>query len=900
MALARSFETQQTQVVLSADGAPTSPSARLPTSDGSNGAFTPQPKYPDRAFVVAVPPLVVVYLAAELAKELNGSAQPRRAQTEQLEKELLAQLRRVPGVTEAHYESIKSKLGEAVKGGATAFAGFVSWLKGELMGPTLGQRDQPPSSAQPVPATPLPPRAVSPAAAPAVDPAVAKTQRLFASTLNEAGSLNQRLVPQMQVSRDAWNSAQKQMAQFYWQAAGGQAATPRLQDVLGQLQGSIQALRKAHAQSNEPLAQLKSEQKTLQALQRESGGMGLAPQARGALGQVGKWAQSAEQWRTTLNERINALEKWAQAAQTAMQARAAAGAQGAAMPLALPPPPAGVAPSVVQAARAAKQALQEQQQQPARLPEPGSRSTTAEPSGPGVPGARVGYTGGVGTPEQVEQRRREQVAEELQRVERQIAESRRTQLPGGSPEVQAQREREFYNRSRLAQMGVTYNQLQNYLQKPQGPAGNDGAAVRAGMGAGSPGGGGSVSPPNGPVRPNNPSRDDLFDNAVEAGTLQQQKPGVYQVNPSLGLATPQFINDVGPVLEFVDTVIERDRGMPGLSPINVGSVIPIADTAFSNTREEWHDDQQGPLVVTDKTGKSYVVAGWSDFVEAKLRGESVVNAHHVQIPGTLELPSGTVVLDAVNGEQKVFKAQDRWQGPEHHQQMLRQAQQELSRALQTIDPRINLDDLPEYARQALTDLVRSLFTSLPGKTLEIARLVHRDGWQAALDVPEMRGFFAEWAIANMASRGTLDPTDMYARNAAFMEKAFGPGPTNSDWQPSSVSGDGTFSGFIEQLIHSKDPVVEQIRRGLVLFLTDTYVAQREAERIHNINRLNDAMGIDQRALSVPLDPRDTIEQLELLHRLGTREAMTKELREALDSYFDQRASRERAGDPPPQ
>jgi hypothetical protein len=291
MALARSFQTQPTPVVPSADGAPAA-SSGLPTSDGSNGAFTPPPHYPDVAFVVAVPPVVVVYLAAALAKELNGSAQPRRAQTEQLQMELLHQLRRVPGVTEARFESIKSELNKAVKGGASAVAEFASRLKGELMGSTSDQRPTPPSSARPVPARPLPPRAVSPAAAPAVDPAAARAQQRVASAPSEAGSLNQmnqRLVPQMQASQDAWNSAQKQMAQFYWQAAGGQAATPRLQDVLGQLQDRIQALRKAYAQSNDPLAQLKSEQKKLQALQHESGGMGLSPQTRQTLGQVGKW-----------------------------------------------------------------------------------------------------------------------------------------------------------------------------------------------------------------------------------------------------------------------------------------------------------------------------------------------------------------------------------------------------------------------------------------------------------------------------------------------------------------------------------------------------------------------------------------------------------------------------------
>jgi hypothetical protein len=425
--------------------------------------------------------VVVVYLAIELAKALNGSAQSSRAETEQLQKELLHQLRCVPGVTAARYESIKSEFNKALKGGATAFDGFVSWLKGELMGPTSDQRQAPPSAAQPDPVTPRSPRAASPAAAPAVDPPAARARQRFASALREAGSLNQRLVPQMQASQDAWNSAQNQMAQFYWQAAGGQAATPRLHAALAQLQGSIQALRKAYAQSNDPLAQLKSEQKKLQALQHESGGMGLSPQTRQTLGQVGKWVQSGQLWRTNLNERVHALEQWAQAAQTATQARAAAGAQGAALMLAVPPPE-GAAASVVQAARAAERAQQKQQEQ-ARLPELGGGSTTAVPSGPGAPGAQVSHTGGVGTREQVEQRRLEQVAEELQRVQRHIAESRRTQLAGGSPEDQAQRERNFYDQSQLSRMGVTYNQLQNYLQTPQGPAGTEGQAVRAGMGS---------------------------------------------------------------------------------------------------------------------------------------------------------------------------------------------------------------------------------------------------------------------------------------------------------------------------------------------------------------------------------------------------------------------------------
>ena len=411
---------------------------------------------------------------------------PALAQTEQLQRKLLRDLQRVPGMTAASLKSIRSELDKALRGGAPAVTGFVSWLKGELMGPKSDQRPAPQSSARPVPATPVSPRAASAAAALAVDPAAAKTQLGFASALNTAGSLNQRLVPQMQASQDAWNSAQKQMAQFYWQAAGGLAAKPRQQDVLGQLQGSIQALRKAHAQSNDPLAQLKSEQKKLQAIQREAGGVGLAPQTRQTLDQVGKWVQSGQLWRTNLNERIQTLEQWAQAAQTATQARAAAGAQGAALMLAVPPPPAGVAPSVVQAARAAERA-QQKQQQTARLPELGSSPPTAVPSSPNAPGARVSHTGGVGTPEQVEQRRRQEFAQELQRVQQQIAESRRTQLAGGSPEDQAQRERDFYDQSRLAQMGVTYKQLLEYLQKPQGPAGIEGAAVRAGMGLGTGG-----------------------------------------------------------------------------------------------------------------------------------------------------------------------------------------------------------------------------------------------------------------------------------------------------------------------------------------------------------------------------------------------------------------------------
>ena len=79
--------------------------------------------------------------------------------------------------------------------------------------------------------------------------------------------------------------------------------------------------------------------------------MGRAPQTLGALGQVRKWTNTADQWRTRLNAQIHGLEQWAQATQTAMKARADAGAQGAAPPL------AGVAPSVLQAARAAERAL---------------------------------------------------------------------------------------------------------------------------------------------------------------------------------------------------------------------------------------------------------------------------------------------------------------------------------------------------------------------------------------------------------------------------------------------------------------------------------------------------------------------------------------------------------------
>ena len=150
----------------------------------SSGRFTPLPQHGDVAFVApAAAPLVVVYLAVKLAEARNGSAQSGRTRTVQLQKDFLAELRRVPGVTPARYESIKSDLHKALNGGATAFAGFVSRLKSELMGQTSGQRFMPSSSAPPTSATPLPRRAASPAVAPAVDPAVAKAQRLVASTV---------------------------------------------------------------------------------------------------------------------------------------------------------------------------------------------------------------------------------------------------------------------------------------------------------------------------------------------------------------------------------------------------------------------------------------------------------------------------------------------------------------------------------------------------------------------------------------------------------------------------------------------------------------------------------------------------------------------------------------------
>jgi len=226
----------------------------------------------------------------------------------------------------------------------------------------------------------------------------------------------------------------------------------------------------------------------------------------------------------------------------------------------------------------------------------------------------------------------------------------------------------------------------------------------------------------------------------------------------------------------------------------------------------------------------------------------------------------------------------------------------LTEALRDIDPRIDLSHLPESARRELIHLVRRLFETVPTVVVEQARSTVRDNtWQQSLDSPEHREAFAQQAITALALDGTLSGEKPRAGAALMLSKIFDGAP-RSRWQPDSVSGDSSFSGFAEQLRTSKDPVVAQIRRATVSCLMDFYRVRTADEVTQQGNRLEALLG--QSGTSTGDDwvelPQLIIGGLLDLPSMQSGESMERELKVIIDNFLDHRERRENAGFPAPE
>lgn len=537
---------------------------------------------------------------------------------------------------------------------------------------------------------------------------------------------------------------------------------------------------------------------------------------------------------------------------------------------------------------------------------PGSSGSSA----PVPPGqiATVTHTGsergGMATGDaagKVARRAAQERAERLEQAVRWVNEKLRTGRSTASPEALAQEAATLFGLT----AGDVGSALAAGAQGAMGAMGAMGAkgakgekgakgaqgGVRASAGGGASGGFRSASGAD-----EKDNRQQRFDQAVNNGLLTKVGEGVYRVNEGV-MTAPVVIEDLDPILEHADKLIGATGELPPLAPVAVETAVPIEEHVRTDPQSEfWHDDTEAPLVVTDNSGNSYVISGWSDFVDARLKGETAVNAHHLRIDGTLQLPQGDLILNADGGASTVLRAREP-SGAAYYPF----AEGALNAALgRIVDSRINLADLPPDARKALVDLVRVLFERVPPEVVETARsTVQNNLWQKELDNPEKLEAFAELAIRRLAASGELLRSS--SPEKAWLSSLFTGGP-QSKWQPGSVSGDHSFQGFTKKLLESRDPVVNQIRSAIVDSLTRFYSQRATEEEAAALTALNKAAG-PEGAPAVgawPLDPEDVLDSLRHLGEEGTFETMKEGLSRVLDRYFQQRQFRRDVGAPAPE
>jgi hypothetical protein len=490
--------------------------------------------------------------------------------------------------------------------------------------------------------------------------------------------------------------------------------------------------------------------------------------------------------------------------------------------------------------------------------------------------SRVTHTGSVGTTEEIETRHRAQVAQALKAATAEFNRRMRTLLPGGDAAALA--EAVYSATPELKALGVGQEQFQAHLKAGQAPEGASGARIRASQG-GASGGGSSPTSKIVPFRRDAPDRQQMFDDAVEAGRLARMLHGGYLATPGLGLRPAVVVQDLNGISDLVDRFIEQE-GLPEVSPIELGTVSPTTNSFYSNRGlERWHDYERGPLVVTDSVGKSYVFEGWSYFVEAKLKGQKSVNAHHVRLGFELELasPAPQAVGDNAGLSITTPTRQDLAD------------QNLLINVLQDIDPRISREHIPEGAWAAVAELTEWLFLKLPEKVVELARESAGNSQSAVsrlLDNPETLRELSEFAISRISQ--ARDIGEIGSR--AGVDQLFSLLESRSvvfDWQR-SITGNTSFQHYASQLRTSGDPVVQQIRRAIAAFLIEFYAEQSVHHGLQQVERLNAQLGYAQEQVPRSMlreAPESILDLLQESLQYLPLDAVTRRLQEAVDEYL---------------
>ncbi len=368
---------------------------------------------------------------------------------------------------------------------------------------------------------------------PPIDTALAVARSRFKDAQAQAGTLNQQVLAQQRAAAAGWQAAQALMKRFEGQARGGRAALPAFRRTLGEAETRLQALRAIYSQANAPVAGLKAAAQRLGQIRSGEDGRGLAPQTAQVQQQVARWSQAADAWRGDLSKQINALARWKQkAVQRTQTLQAQVGKPTSA--------PASARPLQPQA---------QAEPQLHGLPGLGPGRPAGQPAR--LPDARteVTHTASVGTPADIESKRRAQVEQALRDAAGVFYERRKTLLPGGDTAALA--EAVYNGNPLLKSLGVSLEQLQARLKALQavGEA-TTGARVMASSG----GGGGAA---NRTANPPSPSA--KLDAYIQRRTAEQAG--------SLGSAEvkQQVRNSVNTELRLMLEPIEALKNNPGLA-----------------------------------------------------------------------------------------------------------------------------------------------------------------------------------------------------------------------------------------------------------------------------------------------------------------------------------------------
>lgn len=269
----------------------------------------------------------------------------------------------------------------------------------------------PPVNSTQLPDVPIEPR---------VDPAEAKAQAEFGTTLNQARATNGELVTAQQNYQSAYARAQGKIADFYWVTTGGAAALPKLHQKLHAVQEAVQALRNIYQSANAPVSNLKGLERQLASILSGPGGYNLPGEASRAQSDVFGWQMNGDSWRNNVSYRIDDMSRWLGSAWTYVSDLTRAGKGGTSdLPPMIPSQPAYADKGVAQAHNTASQTQDKAQQArfnapvvpvlPAVSKTPAASTTSSStpgaaaglPTAPITSGAPVGAKTPFNTPEQV-------------------------------------------------------------------------------------------------------------------------------------------------------------------------------------------------------------------------------------------------------------------------------------------------------------------------------------------------------------------------------------------------------------------------------------------------------------------------------------------------------------------